>query len=77
LRNTFDVEDNAYKTLIFASNIKLDVLVLANFITKSNVEEESSPPYLKNAMTNLEEEMTNLENTTSMATPQSKWVLIN
>jgi len=49
----------------------LDVLVSTSFIIKNDEEEESSPPYLEDAMTNLEEETTNLEDTTSMATPQS------
>jgi hypothetical protein len=49
----------------------LDVLVSASSIIISNVEEESSPPYPKDAMTNLEEEMMNLEETTLATTPQS------
>jgi Leucine-rich repeat (LRR) protein len=48
----------------------LDVLVLANSIIKSNVEEESSPPYSEDAVTNSEKEMTNLEDTIPIATPQ-------
>ncbi len=43
--NVSNVEDNAYETLVFAYNKELDVLVPANSITKSNVKEESSPPY--------------------------------
>ncbi len=34
------------------------------------MEEESSPPYPKDVMTNSKDEMMNLEDTTSMATPQ-------
>jgi hypothetical protein len=49
----------------------LDVFYWPVLLLKSNVEEESSPPYLKDAMTDLEEEMTNLEDTTSATTPQS------
>jgi hypothetical protein len=62
----FDVEDNTYETLLFAYNKKLDVLVLDNSITKSDVEEESSPPYSKDVMTNSKEEMTNMEDSTRM-----------
>jgi len=35
------------------------------------VEEENSPPYPKDAMTDSEEEMMNSKDTTPMATPQS------
>jgi len=69
LKNDSDVENNAYKTLIFAYNKELELLVLASCITKSDVEEENSPPYPKDAMTDLEKEMMNLENTTMAATP--------
>jgi hypothetical protein len=70
-RNAFNTEDDAYKTPIFAYSRELDVLVLASSIIKSNVEEESSPAYLEDAMIDLKEETTNLENTTPIATPQS------
>ncbi len=70
LKNTYDAKDNAYETPILTYNRELDVLAPTNSITKSNVDEESSPPYLKDALINLEKEMKNLENTTSMATPQ-------
>jgi hypothetical protein len=63
-RNIFDVEDDAYETPILAYNRKLDVFILASSITGSDVEEESSPPYLENVVTILEEEMTNLQDTT-------------
>jgi hypothetical protein len=76
LRNAFDAKDNAYETLVFAYSKESDVLVLANFITISNVEEESSPPYLEDAVTNWEEETTNMENTTSVITLQSTMVSI-
>jgi hypothetical protein len=46
-RNASNIENHAYKTLIFAYNKKLDLLVLASSITKSDLEEESSPPYPK------------------------------
>ncbi len=51
LRNALNVKDNAYETLIFAYSRKLDLFVLASNITISNVEKESSPPYLEDAMT--------------------------
>jgi len=49
----------------------LDVLVSTSSIIKNDEKEESSPPYLEDAMTNLEKKTMNLEDTTSMATPQS------
>ncbi len=70
-RNTSDIEDNAYKTPIFAYSKKLEFLILVSCITKSDVEEENFPPYPEDAMMDLEEEMTNLKNTTLVATPQS------
>jgi Leucine-rich repeat (LRR) protein len=48
----------------------LDVFVLANSITISNVEEESSPPYSEDVVINSKKEIKNLEYTTLMATPQ-------
>lgn len=45
--------------------------MLANSITRSEAENESSPPYPKDAMTNLEEKMMNLENTMLVVTPHS------
>ncbi len=45
--------------------------MLANYIIKSNVEEESSPPYLEDIVTNSKKEMMNLEDTTLASTPQS------
>jgi hypothetical protein len=68
LRNIFDVKDDAYETLVFAYSRKLDVL--GHSITKSDVEEENFPPYLEDAVMDLEKEMTNLEDTTPTATPQ-------
>jgi Leucine-rich repeat (LRR) protein len=44
--------------------------MLANSITRSDVEEESSPPYLEDVVTDSKEKITNLEDTTPMATPQ-------
>jgi hypothetical protein len=49
--------------------MKLNFLVLANNITKSNVEEESSPPSPKDAMTNSKKKTMNSEDITSAATP--------
>jgi DNA-binding transcriptional regulator GbsR (MarR family) len=69
LRNVFHVEDNVYKKQVLAYNKELDVLVSANFITISDLEEENPPPYSKDVVTNSKEEMTNLENTTPTATP--------
>ncbi len=70
-KNVSDAEDNAYETPILTYNRELDVLVLANSITKSDVEEENSPPYLENVMTISKKDMTNLEDTTQTITPQS------
>jgi len=67
-RNIFDVIDDAYETTIFAYNRELDLLVLANNITRSNVEEKSSPPYPEDLMTNSKEETTNSEDTTPVVT---------
>ncbi len=36
-RNAFDVEDDAYETLVFVYNKELDVFVLANYNTKCDV----------------------------------------
>jgi Leucine-rich repeat (LRR) protein len=69
LRNVFHVEDGAYETPIFAYSRELDVLVSANSITRSDLEEESSPPYSKNVMMDSKKEMMNLKNTTPVATP--------
>ncbi len=69
LKNVSNVEDDANETLIFVYNRKLDVLVSTNSIIKSDVEEESSPPYSKDAVTNLEEEMTKMEDSTVAITP--------
>ncbi len=74
-KNVFDVENNAYKTSIFAYIKKLDFLILVSCITKSNVEEESSPPYLEDATKNLKEEMMNSKDTTSTIMPL--WVPTN
>jgi hypothetical protein len=69
LRNTFDVEDNAYKTSLFTYSRELDILISANFIIRSDVEEKSSPPYPKDVMMDLKEETMNSENTTLRVTP--------
>jgi Leucine-rich repeat (LRR) protein len=68
-RIIYDVEDDAYETLVFAYNRKLDVIVSVSSITRSDVEEESSPTYPKDAMTNSKKEMMNLEETTHATTP--------
>jgi hypothetical protein len=39
----------------------LDVLVSTSSITRSDVEEENSPPYSKDVVMDLKEEMTNME----------------
>jgi hypothetical protein len=62
LNNAFNTKDDALKTPILVYNRELDVLVSTNSIIKSNVEEESSLPYLKDAMMDLKEE-TSLEKT--------------
>jgi hypothetical protein len=46
--------------------------MLANSITKSQVEEENSPPYPKNIMTNLEKETMNSKDTI-VTHPQALW----
>jgi hypothetical protein len=71
LNNASNVENNAYETPILAYNKELDLRVSASSITISDVEEESSPPYPKNAMMDSKEKTTNSKNTTLMATPQS------
>jgi hypothetical protein len=48
----------------------LDILVLANSITRSNVEEGNSPPYLEDVVTGSKEKMMNLEDTTPTVTSQ-------
>jgi hypothetical protein len=73
--NGFDVENNVYETSILAYSRKLGLVVLASCIIRSNVEEEKSPPYIEDAMTNLEEKMMNSKDTTSTTTPQ--WVPTN
>jgi hypothetical protein len=42
-RDTFDIEDDAYKTPIINYNIKLDVIILASSITRSDVEKGELP----------------------------------
>jgi Leucine-rich repeat (LRR) protein len=48
----------------------LDILILANSITRSDVEEESSPPYPEDVVIGSKKEMMNLEDTTPMITSQ-------
>jgi hypothetical protein len=69
-KNASNVEDDAYETLIFAYNKELDLPILTGCITKRYVEKEGSPPYLKDFVMDLEEETTNLEDTTLITTPQ-------
>ncbi len=71
MRNVYDAKDDAYKTPILTYNRELDVIVLTNSITKSDLKEESSSPYLEDVVMNSKEKTTNLENTTLVATPQS------
>jgi len=68
-RNNFDIEDDAYETLVLAYNRKLDLPILTSSITRSNVEQESSPPYLKDVVTYSKEEITNLKDINLTATP--------
>jgi hypothetical protein len=68
LRNVSDAKNNAYKTLVFAYNKKLDLLVSTNSIIGSSVEEKNSPPYLKDAVINSKEETMNLKDTTPTTT---------
>jgi hypothetical protein len=70
LKNAYDVEDNAYETLLFACSKKLDVLISTSFITKSDVKEESFPPNLKDLVAYSKEETTNMEDSISTTTPQ-------
>jgi hypothetical protein len=69
MRNASNAKDDAYETKVFTYNRELDVLIWANFITRIDVEEESSPPYIKDVVRDLEEETTNLVDTTPTTTP--------
>ncbi len=69
-RNAFDVENDAYETLVLTYSKNLDILILANSITRSDVEEESSPPYPEDVVIGSKKEMMNLEDTTPMITSQ-------
>jgi hypothetical protein len=68
-RNAENVEDNADETPILIYSKKLDLQVLANSITRSDVEEENFPPYLKVVMSYSKEETKNLEDTKLTITP--------
>jgi hypothetical protein len=70
-RNVSNTKDNAYETIVLAYSRELDLLVLASSITKSYVEEDNSPPYLRDVIINLKEETMNSKDTTSVVTPQS------
>jgi len=59
LRNSFEVEDDEFKTPILIYNRKLDFLMLANCITRSPEEEESSPPHTKDVVRDSKKEMEN------------------
>jgi hypothetical protein len=48
----------------------LDDFVSASYIIKFDVEEESSPPYSKDAMMDSKEEIMNMEDSTPTATTQ-------
>jgi len=65
-----DIKDDAYETPVFVYSRWLDVLISASSITRSDVEEKNFPPCPKDAMSDLEEEMMNLEETTLVVTPQ-------
>ncbi len=52
LRNASNAKDDAYETKAFTYNRELDVLIWVSFITIINVEEESSPPYIEDVVTN-------------------------
>ncbi len=69
-RNAFDVEDNAYESLVLVYSKELDIFVSTSSITGSDVEEENSPPSSKDPVIDSEEETTNLEDTTPITTPQ-------
>jgi hypothetical protein len=60
-KNAKDSKDDLHVSLVFAYSKKMDQLVLANNITNNGVEESSSPTCPKEAMTNLDDIMTNLE----------------
>jgi hypothetical protein len=68
-KNVSDTENDAYETPVLTYNKELDIHVLASSITKSDVEEDNSPPYPTYVMTNSKEEMANLENTTPIVIP--------
>ncbi len=68
-KKKIDTKDGAYETLVFAYNKKLNLIISTSSITKSDVEEESSPPYLEDAMMDSKEEMMNSKDTTSIMTP--------
>ncbi len=70
LTNPSNIKDDAHETPVLTYSRELDLLVLVNSITRSDVEEESSPPYLEDVVTDSKEKTTNLEDTTSAATPQ-------
>lgn len=70
MRNVYGVEDDAYKTLVFVYNKELDVFVSTSSNIKCYVEKESSPPYSKDAVMDSKKEMTNMEDSTLVATPQ-------
>jgi len=55
-KNIPNVEDDAYETLVFTYNRELDLIELASSITISDVEKESSPPYLEDTMMDSKEE---------------------
>ncbi len=59
-KNAFDIEDNEYETLVLAYNKELDSLILANYITRSLKEEESSPPHIEYVVMDSEEETKNM-----------------
>jgi hypothetical protein len=60
LKNTSFTKEDEYKTPIFAYNIELDSLILTSYILRSPEEEETSPPHIKDAVTDLEKDLDNI-----------------
>ncbi len=58
-KNASNVEDDEYKTPKLSYSKKLDSLILTSCITRSQEEEESSPPHIEDVVTNSKKEMEN------------------
>jgi hypothetical protein len=76
-KNIPNVEDDAYETLVFTYNRELDLIELASSITISDVEKESSPPYLEDTMMDSKEETTNWRTPLQWLHHSSQWVPLN